>query len=151
MDWRRACSVVADRIVADRRPKSGGRGSAPRPREMRYSAMVLPLQLLTAVAAAAPTKPTPVKICFELPSTYTGTVGVTVAVVDKENPDWIITHACYLNPFNVTKGKEQQGCISWDGIDENFWPGTLSHSLSLTHTHSLSLSLSLSVCKGWEV
>ena len=132
MDWRRAFS--------------DGRGSAPRPREMRYSAMVLPLQLLTAVAAAAPTKPTPVKICFELPSTYTGTVGVTVAVVDKENPDWIITHACYLNPFNVTKGKEQQGCISWDGIDENFWPGTLSHSLSLTHTHSLSLSLVGGLC-----
>jgi hypothetical protein len=89
----------------------------------------LPLLLLGAIVGsvlglpeAVPATPMPVKICFSLPSTYTGTVGVTVAVVDKENTDWIITHACYLQPFNVTAGKQQQGCIGWDGIDENFWP-----------------------------
>ena len=65
---------------------------------------------------------TPAKICFKLPATHTGTVGVTVAVVDKVEPSWLITHASYATPFNVTKGKEQQGCILWNGLDENFWP-----------------------------
>ena len=70
----------------------------------------------------AAAKPDPVQICFELPSTYTGTVGVSVAVVDQHEPSWIITHASYMEAFNVTKGKKQQGCVSWDGVDENFWP-----------------------------
>ena len=39
--------------------------------------------VLTTAAIRATGSPTPVKICFELPSTYSGTVGVTVAVVDK--------------------------------------------------------------------
>ena len=64
----------------------------------------------------------PVKICFELPSTKTGVVGVTVAVVDSKDPTWIITHVAYAQPFNTTAGKAQQGCVAWDGLDENFWP-----------------------------
>jgi hypothetical protein len=74
----------------------------------------LPLFLLCgaglgACSAVVPAAATPVKICFELPSTYSGTVGVTVAVVDRENPDWIITHACYLQTFNVTEGRTSHG------------------------------------------
>ena len=51
-------------------------------------------------------------------------VGVTVAVVDKDAPAWIITHVSYMQAFNVTAGKQQQGCVAWDGLDENFWSVT---------------------------
>lgn len=34
----------------------------------------------------------PVRICFDLPSTHTGVVGATVAVVDPAQPSWIVTH-----------------------------------------------------------
>ena len=34
----------------------------------------------------------PVHICFNLPSTHTGVVGATVAVVDPAQPSWIVTH-----------------------------------------------------------
>ena len=65
---------------------------------------------------------TPAKICFKLPATHTGVVGVTVAIVDKADPAWIVTHASYATPFNVTEGKVEQGCVLWNGLDENFWP-----------------------------
>ena len=64
----------------------------------------------------------PVKVCFELPGTHTGTVGVTVVATDPDDQDWIVSHLSYAQPFNVTAGAPSQGCITWDGLDENFWP-----------------------------
>ena len=64
----------------------------------------------------------PVKVCFELPGTHTGTVGVAVVATDPDDPDWIVSHLSYAQPFNVTAGAPSQGCISWNGLDENFWP-----------------------------
>jgi hypothetical protein len=48
-------------------------------------------------------------------------VGATIAVVDPALPTWIVTHVSYSEPFNVTKGVKQEGCVTWDGLDENFW------------------------------
>jgi hypothetical protein len=79
---------------------------------------LLPLTFSEEVTPGA----TSAKICFKLPATHTGVVGATVAIVDKDDAVWIITHASYATPFNVSKGKEQQGCIVWNGLDENFWP-----------------------------
>jgi hypothetical protein len=48
-------------------------------------------------------------------------VGATIAVVDPALPTWIVTHVSYSEPFNVTKAVKQEGCVTWDGLDENFW------------------------------
>lgn len=76
----------------------------------------------------------PVKVCFELPGTHTGTVGVTIVAVDPGDPDWIVSHLSYAQPFNVTAGSPSQGCISWDGLDENFWPVPAGRCASVTVT-----------------
>ena len=43
----------------------------------------------------------PVKVCFELPGTHDGVVGVTVIATDPSDPGWIVTHLSYARPFNA--------------------------------------------------
>eukprot|EP01051_Picozoa_sp_SAG22_P015792 SAG22_NODE_2121_length_2979_cov_4.426736_2_plen_53_part_00 len=48
-------------------------------------------------------------MCFELPGTHDGTVGVTVVAADPDDHNWIVTHLSYAQPFAVTKGQLGNG------------------------------------------
>ncbi len=54
----------------------------------------------------------------ELPRTYR----VTLAVVDPQNPDWIVSTFVAGAPRTVTAENKGRFTETWDGLDDNFMP-----------------------------
>lgn len=77
---------------------------------------------LATVAAAAPAGGVPVR--FQLPTAgpLPQTWRVTLAIVDAQNPDWIVSQFVCGEPFTVTAENQGRFSAQWNGLDDNFMP-----------------------------
>lgn len=92
---------------------------------MKYSsafwlAFYLSALLFVSCVHAAPGVPVSYQLPVEgpLPKTYR----VTLAIVDKKNPDWIISQFASGEARTVTAENKGKFTENWDGLDDNFMP-----------------------------
>ena len=82
-----------------------------------FPGMALLLVLASSAAGSG------VPICFDLPK-HDGLVRATVTVTDPRDDAWLVATVAGGVAFNTsaTKGTHDSGCVSWDGLDDNWWP-----------------------------
>lgn len=78
---------------------------------------------LSGLFGAEP-KPTGVPVSFQLPTagTLPKTYRVTLAAVDKDNPEWIFGSIIAGKPFTVTAENQGKFTVYWNGLDDNYMP-----------------------------
>jgi len=86
-----------------------------------FLSLIACLPLATSVAAQGPTG---VQVRYQLPAegTLPKTYLVTLAVVAKDNPDWIVSQFLRGEPRTVTVENRGEFTEVWDGLDENLMP-----------------------------
>ena len=90
----------------------------------RYFAFLALAAIATGAAFAAEEPATGVAVSYQLPTDgpLPKTYLVTLAIVTKDNPDWIVSQ--FLRGAERTVTAENQGKFTdtWDGLDENLMP-----------------------------
>lgn len=84
---------------------------------------LLPLWMSQPIAHAKPAA-AGVPIAFQLPMTgpLPRTYRVTLAIVDRKNPNWIISQFVCGKPEKVTVANGGKFTARWNGLDDNFMP-----------------------------
>jgi len=81
---------------------------------------------LAAHAQQAPDQVTPpgVPIEFQLPTDgpLPRTYRVTLAAVDKDDPDWVFGSIVAGEPYTVTEDNQGRFTAYWNGLDDNYMP-----------------------------
>jgi hypothetical protein len=90
---------------------------------MARSLVFWALAVLPAGAAAAPPQEG-VKVSYQLPADgpLPRTYLVTLAIVTRDNPDWIVSQFVRGEPRTVTVENQGRFTETWDGLDENLMP-----------------------------
>ena len=83
-----------------------------------------PSMWLLPAGSMAGDSPIGVPIRYQLPSdgTLPKTYRVTLAIIDPQNPAWIVSPFVAGQPRTVTAENRGQFTETWDGLDDNFMP-----------------------------
>ena len=92
---------------------------------MQRMLLLIAVATLAAASARAAEPQIGVPVSYELPPAdgpLPKTYCVTLAIVDAQNPDWIISQFVNAEPRTVTAENKGRFTETWDGLDDNFMP-----------------------------
>jgi len=95
---------------------------------MGYCSYIMSLLLCASLAAVAQAVeqevPSGAPVRFQLPTDgpLPRTYRVTLAAVDKDNPDWIFGTIVAGEPYTVTEDNQGRFTAYWNGLDDNYMP-----------------------------